>query len=1414
MASKYKPRNGRPADEAQTVASPPEKVKEASQGLVPDWIQRIASIGLRVAGPMVGTAAGATLGAPAFGVGAVPGGAAGGALGAAAVEPLAQMIEPGGRTRKFNWGRGAVNTATGAIPGKFLTSIPKGAAIGYATVAGDKALAQGKSLEESLNPMEWSPAEVAMGPVFGGTFGGVLSRLGGGRQPKVNPTKTKGTVTPVGTNDAGGKVWRVKPDEKLKQPNPSTAEKFLMEEETRKAANAAAGRIATKQTATVKQSLGQAGQDVRPSTHTGLQPSKVGTVAQNLPEAEMRFSVPDPTAAQGLDTVPKGKGGLVYSASSEVPSDATQRALSRPANPRMKNQQVSRSRTQAAQAERAETAAELADVKTIVKDKKTAQVEALKAAKEKEKVLQNVFKSALARKETQAGKMERLEDQFRTADWRRNQTYADDLAESAEQAKAKDRIDSFLAEPDVQRSDEVLVDTSTVNRDGRTETIRQIARKVPPPKADPDAVPPSTPPGVDPAKPAPDPTSYSVNQIPAREELATQVIRNGKTAARLARKTKADDIVRVKGPDGKTGYRLVYKDIPFTEPTPPAPAPPTPTPAPKGPKPKPTTKLGVSESIVGQRPWHQLKEKDQLALVPLIQKAVEDGHTGDLEQLGDELAEMLGEVRTNRADVTHAGRSNSALIQTIKKLGGIGKDAEKLFKGEIDWLKQSPLKKMGIFPKDVGLSLDGILEGIRQEGKFPHINSTNDLLEELRKAGAQGIDEGDVFAEVDKMWRGAGSGRGLKAKPKVVEPEVPTQQLERAPKSYEDIAEQTGVTTGQTPFKPGATAKPEGIVLSATENQAPGKVKWDRVEFPPKGNKGATVAPVQATAAAKSKPAPKAKVPSAAPSSKSAKMAEADKSGEQLDAMLTAIHGDDWDKLKVNPEGHGTAPNDWVAEQLAEIEKLVAGKNAPKAAEAPMAVDEFAEALAKEGEKPIAEVPFSLEAPTAKPKVGKTEDLFKGQKGEIDPKLMMQLGAAGVGGLTGAALDDENRLRGAALGAGVGFAGTGGLRMIPSLMKSGETAKDLVEPLASRFPNYMRGSLLSDPRSIAINSVLGPWGSQTTGGVELLLKGLASGDERQVMGIEALKRAEPVSWIKNFFGRSKEAAEAIHNVDAQSRAGTFQDVQNPNALDRLMEKPAVSMLMGDLTSKGNLKAAGVPDELAREITITNEPRRAITKGITNIVKAKSGLDEKGQTSNVMKAMLPFTRTAANILESGTERTPILGSIINTFGDPTLKIPNRDVLVQQGLGGVAWGLGYAAGNLVDEDTARAFKIHSAVSNLGGQYSLLANAGFMTAQARKKGKTMKDAFWDSTKRAYLTEGFPLPTTQPLGEGLDLVEKLTSDPANLGVKDLPGFAVPGAVKFAHGEVTKAPGSIRELISKPPQRRSRSRYRPRKKG
>lgn len=400
----------------------------------------------------------------------------------------------------------------------------------------------------------------------------------------------------------------------------------------------------------------------------------------------------------------------------------------------------------------------------------------------------------------------------------------------------------------------------------------------------------------------------------------------------------------------------------------------------------------------------------------------------------------------------------------------------------------------------------------------------------------------------------------------------------------------------------------------------------------------------------------------------------------------------------------------------------------------------------------------------------------RNQKGEIDPALLVRLGMGAGGAAIGAATDDEHPVRGAIVG---GLAGLGAgyvASKVPSIARGEQTLKEAVEPVASRVPNYFRGSLLSDPRSIFHNSVAGPWGSNFWGGLEETLKGVANQEPAQYeAGRDTLKTAlNPVKWMKGFSDSLGEASQRIHDVDDMGRSGQFINPENPNIFDRAVEQPAVAMLAGDLNTRNIMSEAGMNEHTIRKLTNTAEPSRAYTKNLSNFGKAVSGQGETGQPSNLIAAMLPFKRTSANIVENGVERMPGVGSLVNYLGDPDLKVGWKDQAVQQLIGTAQGAMGYEIGVNTDKDTNAKFKIHSLTSNLGGQGALLASIGFMIGQAVRDGKPI-----DKAAIQEFVNAMPLPTAEPITDAATLARKVvTGQP--IAERDVPSMLVPKILPF----------------------------------
>lgn len=428
---------------------------------------------------------------------------------------------------------------------------------------------------------------------------------------------------------------------------------------------------------------------------------------------------------------------------------------------------------------------------------------------------------------------------------------------------------------------------------------------------------------------------------------------------------------------------------------------------------------------------------------------------------------------------------------------------------------------------------------------------------------------------------------------------------------------------------------------------------------------------------------------------------------------------------------------------------------------------------------------------------------------EQNPQFALRLGTGAVGAGIGATQDEEDPLRGAVLGGALGYGGGAMASKVPGLL--GQGANLSLDPIKVRFPNYVRSSLLSDPRSIFHNSVAGPWGSNVAAGIEEYTKGLVNQDRMQKeVGKKILKSASPLSWIKKFSKFVPEAQERIFDVEELGRYGQYIGEQGePGAIDKIMRGPATLMMTGDLNTKFNLTAAGLSEEMARRYGLTAEVRRALWRNMANFGKAGT---DTGKLSNLATLMLPFKRTAANIMEMGTERTPILGWLINTLGDDALRVSGSEILVQQMLGTAAFGIGYEAGLHTPPESNRLGKIHSLIGNLGGPYALLTGAGFSAGQAVRNGRSAIPTSVSATINAY-EQSMPLPTTQGLTDlARPVMKGLRGQPVtarDLGANALIPKVVPGLKEIwdaAREELGPAPTSRVPRGFRVPQRRPRT--------
>lgn len=141
-------------------------------------------------------------------------------------------------------------------------------------------------------------------------------------------------------------------------------------------------------------------------------------------------------------------------------------------------------------------------------------------------------------------------------------------------------------------------------------------------------------------------------------------------------------------------------------------------------------------------------------LSPLIRKAQREGYRGDPAALKTELQDRLQLIQDLDTEFEHSGRNPTALLKAIRGYGGISEQAETGMKGEIRWLKEfqdniggtaiKPRTQFGTIGgvqgviRKGGLTLDGMVEALRQEPRFEHIQSLSDLIEEISHAARAG----------------------------------------------------------------------------------------------------------------------------------------------------------------------------------------------------------------------------------------------------------------------------------------------------------------------------------------------------------------------------------------------------------------------------------------------------------------------------------------------------------------------------------------------------------------------------------------------------------------------------------------------------------------------------------------------------
>lgn len=353
-----------------------------------------------------------------------------------------------------------------------------------------------------------------------------------------------------------------------------------------------------------------------------------------------------------------------------------------------------------------------------------------------------------------------------------------------------------------------------------------------------------------------------------------------------------------------------------------------------------------------------------------------------------------------------------------------------------------------------------------------------------------------------------------------------------------------------------------------------------------------------------------------------------------------------------------------------------------------------------------------------------------GQSGEIDPTLLASLGTGTVGSVVGSQYDEENPYRGAALGFLGGAAVPLGAKKVyeggpATASKIGNLAHEGVKSL----PDYLRFSLLSNPDSLFANTVVGPVGSGIWAGVEKAL----AGDPR---GVRLLK--EMKAWAPDFYDNVKH--RRARDFIAEAERGEMSAGEDVNQLQKILSIPSEGMATGDLTTRIAARRAGFsPDEASRITLQSQDLNYATPRSIINFGRTQT---EEGKTPAILKYMLPFKNTAANILDAGFDRMPGIGFLANKFGkDVGRQDTFREIAAKQGVGSAVGVMSYMLGKNVDPENAMRWRKY--ISNFAGPYSMVANAGFSAGLAAQEGATGPEQVFDAGTSAI--GDFPLPTTR---------------------------------------------------------------------
>jgi hypothetical protein len=254
--------------------------------------------------------------------------------------------------------------------------------------------------------------------------------------------------------------------------------------------------------------------------------------------------------------------------------------------------------------------------------------------------------------------------------------------------------------------------------------------------------------------------------------------------------------------------------------------------------------------------------------------------------------------------------------------------------------------------------------------------------------------------------------------------------------------------------------------------------------------------------------------------------------------------------------------------------------------------------------------------------------------GQISTEALMRLGLGATGALTGAAMDDENPLRGA-----LGYGTLGALSPSLFMKGGGGTASKLGEKLGQLRYFSMLGKTSAQAKNIIGNA-----GTVTIRAGEELMQGNTD---------------KAKSILSNVF--TPETANKV--VAAFKKAGREPDTRWGSTAGPL-GIPSRVMHAVDEGITDSLKKAGIDPTEAKDILFTGMPKSKTGRWIASRPQA-------------MSALMPFVRTAVNLGERGLEHTPGIGMLPAVRA---MRNPNTGQLVaRQAMGALAAAAGATVGS---------------------------------------------------------------------------------------------------------------------------------------